>query len=108
MILKVLVYAYTQRTYLSRQIAKALRENVNFMWLSGGNRPDFQTINEFRGEKMKEVIEEVFSSVLELLVEEGYVKLKNYFVSLICLYRRRVLLVGWIPISRCKISSSVL
>jgi hypothetical protein len=79
--LKVLVYAYTQRIYSSRQIAKALRENVNFMWLSGGNRPDFRTINAFRGEKMKGVIEEVFTSVLELLVEERYVKLENYFVD---------------------------
>ena len=81
MMLKVLVYAYTQRIYSSRQIAKALRENVNFMWLSGGNRPDFRTINGFRGEKMKGVIEEVFTAVLELLVEEGYVKLENYFVD---------------------------
>jgi transposase len=81
MMLKVLIYAYTQRVYSSRQIAKALRENVNFMWLSGGNRPDFRTINGFRGEKMKGVIEEVFSSVLELLVEEGYVQLENYFVD---------------------------
>jgi len=81
MMLKVLVYAYTQRIYSSRQIAKALRENVNFMWLRGGNRPDFRTLNAFRGEKMKGVIEEVFTSVLELLVEEGYVKLENYFVD---------------------------
>lgn len=81
MMLKVLIYAYTQRIYSSRQIAKGLRENVNFMWLSGGNRPDFRTINEFRGDKMKGVIEEVFTSVLEMLVEEGYVKLENYFVD---------------------------
>jgi transposase len=81
MMLKVLVYAYTQRIYSSRQIAKALRENVNFIWLSGGNRPDFRTINGFRGEKMKGVIEEVFTSVLGLLIEEGYVKLENYFVD---------------------------
>jgi transposase len=81
MMLKVLVYAYTEKIYSSRRIAKALRENVNFIWLSGGNRPDFRTINGFRGEKMKGVIEEVFTSVLELLVEEGYVKLENYFVD---------------------------
>lgn len=81
MMLKVLVYAYTQRVYSSRQIAKGLRENVNFMWLSGGNRPDFRTINAFRGEKMKGLIEEVFTSVLELLIEEGYVNLENYFVD---------------------------
>jgi transposase len=81
MMLKVLVYAYTQRVYSSRQIAKAMRENVNYIWLSGGNRPDFRTINAFRGERMQEVIEEVFTSVLELLVAEGYVKLENYFVD---------------------------
>ena len=81
MMLKVLVYAYTQRIYSSRQIAKAVRENVNYLWLSGGNQPDFRTINSFRGEKMKGAIVEVFTRVLELLVEEGYVKLENYFVD---------------------------
>jgi transposase len=81
MMLKVLVYAYTQRIYSSRQIAKAVRENVNYLWLSGGNQPDFRTINSFRGEKMKGAIVEVFTLVLELLVEEGYVKLENYFVD---------------------------
>lgn len=81
MLLKVMVYAYTQRIYSSRQIAKAVRENVNFLWLSGGNQPDFRTINNFRGEKMKGAIEEVFTLVLELLLEEGYVRLENYFVD---------------------------
>jgi transposase len=32
MMLKVLVYAYAQRVYSSRRIAKALRENVYFIW----------------------------------------------------------------------------
>ena len=51
MLLKVLIYAYTQRIYSSRFIAKALRENIHFMWLSGGNRPDFRTINRFRSSR---------------------------------------------------------
>ena len=81
MMLKVLVYAYTEKVYSSRKIAKALRENVNFMWLSGENQPDFRTINHFRGEVMKEAVRAVFTKVLELLIEEGYVKLENYFVD---------------------------
>ena len=60
MMIKVIIYAYTQRTFSSRQIAKALRENINFMWLSGMNRPDHRTINRFRGKIMKAVIDEVF------------------------------------------------
>jgi transposase len=81
MMLKVLVYGYIEKLYSSRRIAKALRENVNFMWLSGQNRPDFRTINRFRGEVMKEIIGRVFASVLELLIEQGHVKLEDYFVD---------------------------
>jgi transposase len=81
MMLKVLMYAYAEKVFSSRRIAKALRENVNFMWISGGNKPDFRTINLFRGETMKEEVREVFVAVLELLIEEGYVKMENYFVD---------------------------
>ena len=81
MLLKVLVYAYSQRTFSSRQIAKALRENVNYMWLSGMSRPDHRTINRFRGVIMPKVIEAVFYGVLEQLLVEGYVDLESYFVD---------------------------
>mgnify|MGYP001168650846 FL=1 len=81
MMLKVLVYAYTQRVNSSRQIAKGLRENVNFMWISGNNRPDFRTINRFRSSVMKDGIEVVFGEVLQYLIEGGYVTLENYFLD---------------------------
>ena len=79
MLLKVIIYAYTQRTFSSRQIAKALRENVYFMWLSGMNQPDHRTINRFRGEIMKAVVEEVFYGVIDQLIDRGYINLENYF-----------------------------
>ncbi len=81
MLLKVLVYAYCKKIYSSRQIAAALRENIHFMWLSGENTPDFRTINDFRGKRMKGVIQKVFSEVLVYLIEAGYVKLEHYFVD---------------------------
>lgn len=81
MMLKVLIYAYSQRIYSSRQIAKALRENVHFMWLSGQNQPDFRTINRFRSSTMKGLIDKVFTTVLELLIDAGQVKLENYFLD---------------------------
>jgi len=81
MLLKVLVYAYSQKIYSSRKIAKALRENIPFMWLSGHNQPDFRTINDFRGSRMKPVIDAVFAGVLEYLIELGKVKLEAYFVD---------------------------
>jgi transposase len=81
MMLKVLVYAYAERIYSSRQIEKAWRENVNFMWLSGLNQPDHRTINGFRGERMKGVIEEVFGSVVAVLVAGGHIQLENYYLD---------------------------
>ena len=81
MMLKVMIYAYCEKIYSSRKIAKALRENIQFMWISGQNTPDFRTINDFRGSRMKGAIEEIFTEVLEFLIEGGHVKLENYFLD---------------------------
>jgi transposase len=81
MLLKVIVYAYTQRMFSGRQIAKALRENIHFMWISGKNTPDFRTINRFRSEVMKDIIDEVFTFVLKTMIADGYVKIENYFLD---------------------------
>nr|WP_105405745.1 transposase [Paenibacillus sp. PCH8] len=45
---------------------RAVRENIMFMWLAARQQPDFRTINRFRSERMKEVLETVFTHVLEL------------------------------------------
>lgn len=79
MMLKVYLYAYTQKIYSSRRIAKAMRESIPFMWLSGNNRPDFRTINYFRGHILKGLIEEIFVALLQVLIEDGYIKLEDYF-----------------------------
>lgn len=81
MLLKVIIYGYTQRVFSSRGIAKELRENVNYMWLSGMSRPDYRTINRFRGKVMKAVIDEVFYGIVEQLLEAGLVDMKSYFVD---------------------------
>jgi transposase len=81
MLVKVIIYAYTQRIFSSRQIAKALRENIIFMWLSGMNQPDHRTINRFRGKIMKAVIDEVFYAVVEKLLDQGYIDLEKYFID---------------------------
>lgn len=81
MLLKVLIYAYIMRIYSSRRISKALREDITFMWLSGNQKPDFRTLNNFRSGRLKGVIEEVFSSMIIFLTENKYIRLENYFVD---------------------------
>jgi transposase len=81
MMLKVITYGYIEKIYTNRRIEKALRENINFMWLSGMSTPDHGTIHNFRSVRMKEVVDDVFSSVVEVLIESGYIKAENLFVD---------------------------
>ena len=81
MLLKVMIYCYMTGVYSSRQIAKQCRENINVMWLAGNQTPDFRTINKFRGEKLKDAIEEIFISTVKLLNIKGFVSLEKYFVD---------------------------
>jgi transposase len=81
MLIKVLVYSYIMKIYSSRKIAKALREDITFMWISGKNTPDFRTINNFRSGRLKGVIDEIFTSTLEFMVENKYVSLDKYFID---------------------------
>jgi transposase len=81
MMLKVITFAYIEKIYTTRRIEKALRENVNFMWISGMSTPDHGTIHNFRAKRLKEAVEDVFSSVVKVMIQSGYVKAENLFVD---------------------------
>ncbi|MBB5334833.1 transposase [Chryseobacterium koreense] len=81
MLLKVMVYAYMDNIYSSRKIEKALKENVNFMWLSGRAQVDHNTIARFRSERLVGIFKNVFKQVVLLLAEEGLVTLKRVYTD---------------------------
>jgi transposase len=81
MLLKVMVYSYLNNVYSSRKMEAALKENIHFMWLSGMSRPDHNTINRFRSERLKDVLKEIFSQVVMLLAESGHVSLQEIYVD---------------------------
>lgn len=81
MMLKALIYAYTQKIYSSRQIERALKENICFMWLCGGNTPNFRTINSFLSKKLKDKMEIIFTEILGILYEKKYIDLREYFLD---------------------------
>lgn len=81
MLLKILFYGYLNNTYSCRKIAKAIKENIYFMWLSGGLQPDFRTINDFRGQKLKGSIEKLFSQLVEMMVDLDFISLEKQFVD---------------------------
>ncbi len=81
MMMKLLLYGYTQGIYSCRKLEKAVKRDINFMWICAYQRPDFITINRFRGKYFKEILEEVFAEVVLVLLNEGYIKGEDYFVD---------------------------
>jgi transposase len=81
MLLKVLIYAYISNIYSSRKIESALKENIHFMWLSGMSKPDHNTINRFRSERLKDVLKTLFAQVVLLLNEEGLLNIKELYTD---------------------------
>jgi len=81
MLTKVLLYGYSMKIYTGRKLAKALSQDVTFMWLAAFNRPDFRTINLFRSGVLKETIEELFKELILFLVDHGYVQVETYFTD---------------------------
>lgn len=81
MLLKVLVYGYLCNLFSSRKLEAAIKENIHFMWLTGMKRPDHNTINRFRSERLKDEIRKVFTQIVLLLESEGHVSLQTVFVD---------------------------
>ncbi len=77
MLLKVLVYGYVTNTYSSRKLAAACKESVYLMWLSSMSYPDHNTINRFRGVRLKHALRDVFEDVVKLLAEEGLLSIEE-------------------------------
>ena len=81
MMLKILVYGYLSNIYSSRKIEQSVKSNIHFMWLSGMQRPDHNTINRFRNDKLKGVLKEVFAQVVLLMADQGLVDIKTMYVD---------------------------
>jgi len=74
MMTALLLYGYCQGTYSSRRLARSCEERLDFMAVTGMNRPDFRTISEFRKRHML-ALRGLFVQVLKLCQQAGLVSL---------------------------------
>lgn len=81
LLLKVLVYGYVTNIYSSRKLAEACKERIPFMWLSAMSKPDHNTINRFRGVRLKHALRNVFEEVVKLLAEEGLLSIDQVYTD---------------------------
>lgn len=81
MLLKIIVYGYVTNVYSSRKLETSCKENINFMWLSAMNYPDHNTINRFRGVRLKDALRAIFEQVVVLLAKEGLLSIEEVFTD---------------------------
>jgi len=81
MLMKVLFYSYMNNIYSCRKIEKAMKENIHYLWLSGKQFPKYNTINNFRSLHLKDSINQLFTQVVLMLVEMGYITLKEQYID---------------------------
>ena len=80
MMLKAVIYGYMNNVYSCRKIEECLLRDVHFIWLAGYEKPDFITINRFRN-RVKKEINAVFTQVVLLLAEHGFVSLDVEYID---------------------------
>lgn len=81
MLLKVLVYSYINNIYSSRKMEETVSSNIQFMWLAGMMKPDHNTINRFRGQRLQKTLQPIFTQVVMLLCEEGLLNIRDLYTD---------------------------
>ncbi|WP_241688547.1 IS1182 family transposase [Trueperella pyogenes] len=81
MMLKLVMYCYASGIYSSRQIAQATKKDLHAMWLTGLQPISHNTINRFRSSRIEPVFEQIFTQVVQLLADRGYIDLSTYFLD---------------------------
>ena len=79
---EIIAFAYMCGIYASREIEKACRHDIRFMWILNGEPvPDHSTIARFQNERLTGVIEELFYQLTEKLYEMGELTYQTLFVD---------------------------
>jgi len=80
MMLKTWILGFVNRVYSCRLVAKNLRENLAFIWISGNQAPDFHTLNNFRL-RLKDDIKKIFKQIILYGIEAGIIEGKDVFID---------------------------
>ena len=82
MLFMLLVFAYMNGIYSSREIEKACRNDIRFMWiLQNSPVPDHATIAHFQNERLSGVMQKLFYQLVVKLSELGELEFRNVFVD---------------------------
>lgn len=80
MMVKVWLYAFSQGIRSSRQVEKALYEDIAFRVISANSQPDHWTFNDFR-RRHHERLSDLFLQTVKLAQKAGLVKMGHVAVD---------------------------
>ena len=80
--LKVMLYANMESIYSSRDIERACKRDINFIWLlNGAKAPNYHEIARFRSKRLSECAEELFVQLVKKLKRLGEIRYEHLFID---------------------------
>ena len=79
-LLKIWLFGWCRRVYTARPLAAALGRDIEFMWLSGEQRPSFVTLADFR-RRLNGTIKEIFKEIVGLAICAGMVRKEEIYID---------------------------
>lgn len=77
---KVLLYGKIRGVRSSRELARACKENLRFIFLAQDEKPDFRTISDFRKRFLPQ-LGELLKETVEIGIEEGFINLEHVAID---------------------------
>ncbi|OEK89554.1 transporter [Staphylococcus shinii] len=82
MMLKIILYAYTQSVFSGRKIEKLLNDSIRMMWPSQNQTPSYKTINRFRvNPKVDALLESLFIQFHSQCLKQNLIDDKTIFID---------------------------
>ncbi len=81
-LLKILLYANMENIFSSRDIEKACKRDINFIWLlNGAKAPNYHEISRFMSIRLAKCADELFYGLVEKLHDIGEITYEHLFVD---------------------------
>lgn len=82
LLLKILLFAYSGRTFSGRKIELMLQESLPMMWLARNERISYHTINNFRSsDEANMLVKRAFLYFTQMLIDENLIKENTLFID---------------------------
>lgn len=82
--LKIILYAYTQSKYSGKEIDFALRDSTRMMWLAQMHVPTFDFINHFRSiDKINNLVQTLYINLRSNLIKQQLIDPKSEYMDIV-------------------------